>query len=803
MPTAPANSGEAISVSWEVANQGARDTRQGEWFDSVYLSQDASLDFEDRLLTQVKRKGGLSAGASYTQTATFTLPDGIEGDYHLIFFTDSNLSEKSSGGLYLTFSQVPEFGDEDNNLAAASLRIDLTPPPDLQVTSIIAPERATVGQQLSLSYTVKNEGPGATPTRQSSWQDRIYLSRDKFLDTQRDRYLASVPRNNGLEAGGSYTVNQTIDLPSDLTGAYYVFVVTDPAQQQSPRGNVFEGSAEGNNSTASNQPVILALAPPSDLEVSTIKIPQGAKSGESVTIEWVVTNQGENAAAGRWSDAVYLSTNDQWDIGDIPLGRLLQRRTVGVGESYTSSLTVNLPPAVPGDYRIIVRPDIFNQIYEAENEANNTTASADTLAVTVEELRLGVPLDIVLDPGEEQLFQITVGAGQTLQINVDSASANAANELFVRFNQAPNGVIYDASYSGELGPDPVAVIPTTEPGTYYVLVRGYKQPGQDTPTRISAKMLPFSITNVATDRGGDSRYVTTEISGAQFHPDAIVKLVRPGIAEYVPERYEVVNSTKAIAIFDLTNAPHGLYDVKVINPDGTEAIVPYRYLVERLIEPEVTVGLGGPRVLAPGEAGTYGISLKSLSNLDTPYTFFQFGIPELGNNSQVFGLPYATFRSNLRGAPSAADDDIPWASIVSDVNTDGQLLAPGYVLDLATGGSIGQTFEVHTYEGLAAAIQKYPGAWEDVLDGDVAFRFNILASATALTRAEFVAQQTAEALRLRDAIFNDPEAAQSLVILAADANTWTTAYLAALEEAGLLRPEEEAPPIRESAQVIS
>ena len=55
----------------------------------------------------------------------------------------------------------------------------------------------------------------------------------------------------------------------------------------------------------------------------------------------------------------------------------------------------------------------------------------------------------------------------------------------------------------------------------------------------------------------------------------------------------IPDATKIMAIFDLRDAPHGLYDVKVINPGGQEAIVPYRYLVERALEPDVTIGMGG------------------------------------------------------------------------------------------------------------------------------------------------------------------------------------------------------------------
>jgi len=79
------------------------------------------------------------------------------------------------------------------------------------------------------------------------------------------------------------------------------------------------------------------------------------------------------------------------------------------------------------------------------------------------------------------------------------------------------------------------------------------------------------------------------IRGAGFKPDAIVKLVRPDIQEIEPARYEVIDATRIIATFDFADQPHGLYDLTVINPDGAQATLPYRYLIERALEIDVTI----------------------------------------------------------------------------------------------------------------------------------------------------------------------------------------------------------------------
>jgi hypothetical protein len=122
--------------------------------------------------------------------------------------------------------------------------------------------------------------------------------------------------------------------------------------------------------------------------------------------------------------------------------------------------------------------------------------------------------------------------------------------------------------------------------------------------------------------------------------------------------------------------------------------VPYRYLVERAIEPDVTVGLGGPRVVAPGAVGTYGLTVHSVTNIDTPRVFLQFRVPELGKNSEI-NFDYVKFSSNVAGAPEQGNlGSVPWASPGSAVNTTGEILAPGYVFDFAARGVVGATFNV-------------------------------------------------------------------------------------------------------------
>jgi subtilase family serine protease len=844
-------SGSHQTATFTVTNVGNRATRQDRWIDRVYLSSDPSLDTHDLQIGEIVHYGALAEGASYSQTISFDVPEGASGRYYLIGFADSDVmavgqtghgAPTEVGEVRLLSDAVPEFANEGNNTTVRPLDVVLRAAPDLRVTSVVIPERIKLGETFALSYTVTNVGAGDVPATQSEWLERIYFSADQFLDPNADRFIEEVHHTGALVAGASYTVTRNVKLPRELIGPYYAFVWTDVPDARQPRGVVYEASHENNNTTPSPDPLLVELPPPSDLQVVSIDGPASAVSGQPFSATFTITNAAGVAASGSWADAVYLSEDSTWDLDDRLLGRVTHTGTLAVGDSYTATLNGVLPPAKAGQYRLIVRPDIFNDVYEGVDERNNFGASQDAINVSVEELHLGVPLDATLSPGELRLYRIAVGGGDTLRVTLDSSDDDSQNELYVRYNALPSGSAFDAASEDPIAADQKAFIPSTLAGDYYVLVQGRSGSRTHVPVRLVAETLPFQITDVKEDQGGDSRWVTFTIRGAGFKPDALVKLVRPGIAEFEPARYQVIDATRIIATFDFRGAEHGLYDVKVINPNGDQAIVPYRYLVERAMEIDATIGLGGPRVVPAGQAGLYGITLQSLTNVDTPYVYFEFGAPDIGDNGEIFGLPFVTFNSNVRGAPDGVREDVGWASLDSEVNTDGFMMAPGYALDVTAGGFVGMSFTALTYAGLKeigardfAAFQRavydarpdlaathvydtlasltgklkaiFTDPNSEILDRCqplyIPFRFNVFAAATPMTRAEFVERQSAEAEKLRVAILGDVKANAALVNLAADAQAWKLAHLAALEESGLLRPEDVAPPIRLDPKVIS
>src|SRR5207248_2397717 len=139
--------------------------------------------------------------------------------------------------------------------------------------------------------------------------------------------------------GGSYSAGTELRLPRDVTGAYYVFVLTDPAtSSREPRGKVFEGGFEDNNATASADPVLIDRPAPSDLVVDAITVPASGATGGPLTLSFAVRNASGATAEGSWSDAVYLSADSAWDLGDVLLGKVVHNGNLAVGATYVSQL---------------------------------------------------------------------------------------------------------------------------------------------------------------------------------------------------------------------------------------------------------------------------------------------------------------------------------------------------------------------------------------------------------------------------------------------------------------------------------
>ncbi|MEI6783111.1 MAG: CARDB domain-containing protein, partial [Verrucomicrobiota bacterium] len=456
--------GTPFQVGWTVFNAGNLPAT-GPWTEVLYRSSSPSFNLNTAvpLYTNIA-VGTLVPGQSQDRTANLVLPPSLGGNFYLVVALD-------------TGNVVPECSGEGNNIAPSQVPLQVVPSqyPDLSVTAVQAPATAIGGQPMQVSWTVANVGTYATPA--IGWYDAVYLSKDQIFDPASDVKLGAFTRPQALGIGQSYTNTLLVDIPPGAAGPYFLIVVADSS------GLIDLPWASANNVLATPVATVLSLAPPSDLAMTSVSTAAASGlPGDSITVNWTVRNVSTNRADGRWTDALYLSPTPVLGLDAILIGQQDRLGPVQPGASYTANQPVTLPAATPGNYYLLARADVRNNVREY-SKANNTAASTTTLFMDVPVLVLGQPRTNSLTTGAKQYYKLQVPDDQTVAIVLDSQSQYSANELYVRRGALPDLGVYDYAYSQPLAADQRVVVPNTQAGWYYILVRGASVP--DAPAQFT------------------------------------------------------------------------------------------------------------------------------------------------------------------------------------------------------------------------------------------------------------------------------------------------------------------------------
>ena len=246
-------SGETLHVDWAVANTGAGAAAAG-WADHIYLSRDEIVDTNDILLSTHATTAELpfAAGAEALMSADVELPIDVSGNWFLLVAADGA-------------NVIEETGHEDDNAGSAALSIDLSPYAELSVTDFTAPSRVVADPaRVTFGWTVTNDGPGRGIT--DSWVDRIFVSTDDVIGDADDFEIGRFGHSGGLEAGESYSLEESIFLPTLFSGRFTLYVETDA------EGVVFENGFETNNRTRLDGFFDVMPIPFADMVLSLIHI---------------------------------------------------------------------------------------------------------------------------------------------------------------------------------------------------------------------------------------------------------------------------------------------------------------------------------------------------------------------------------------------------------------------------------------------------------------------------------------------------------------------------------------------------
>ena len=134
--------------------------------------------------------------------------------------------------------------NESNNYAVKQVIVGAQPLADLVTSGVIVPVQAVYGSEITLRFTVTNNGSAVT--NRSSWYDTVWIAKDPtrpspgprsvlsqegspiLISGNDARQLGTFSHSGALEVGDSYEQIVTVRIPADLvSGVYYITAWAD------------------------------------------------------------------------------------------------------------------------------------------------------------------------------------------------------------------------------------------------------------------------------------------------------------------------------------------------------------------------------------------------------------------------------------------------------------------------------------------------------------------------------------------------------------------------------------------------
>ncbi|MDO8336185.1 MAG: CARDB domain-containing protein, partial [Candidatus Saccharibacteria bacterium] len=600
-------SGQNITVNWTVTNVGTGTVRQNSWSDRIYLSSTQNLDVNNAvILGTVSRYGALVAGQSYSQSAAVKIPDGTEGKKYVIVVSDVD-------------NQVPEYLAENNNTKTELIDVYLTPSPDIAVTTVNSPDSGYSGQPVSISWTVHNNGAG--PTVLSSWYDAVYLSLDETLNTATDQFIGYRQHSGIMGPGESYTATAPFTLPVNFSGNYYVFVVADSTNL------VYEHGSKDNNADYDTTTITISRPLPADLTISDIIVPATGVPGQTSLLNYSILNQSSYPTFSGWWDGCYLSSGTTWDLSAVPIAHVEHISPLGGNAAAPVNQNFSIPGVVPGEYYVLVKTDIYNQIDEGDSgKANNSRASIGKIQIDLPVLTIGTTQNDSIVTGQAKYYRFEAQEGKDILLTL-TGSTSAANELYVRYGALPDRGHYDYLYNAPLQPNQEITIPKAPAGTYYIMVYCQNFTNGQQNYSLRADNMTFSIRSITPNRVGNGGSATIGIKGAGFDINDVVWLKSDDNNTIESFQANFINSSEMYARFDLRGIKTGNYRVVVRHIDGSEAELENGINVQVPSDTGLLFDITGPSTMRPGDIVEYTLQISNPGNNDVSSVLVALSIP--------------------------------------------------------------------------------------------------------------------------------------------------------------------------------
>ena len=371
-----------VAVSWKLKNIGSADIQNAMVTDEIFVSKTANGQYPISLGT-VTNTVSIVAGGEKVLRTNITIPRDNSLNGTLYFFVKTN-----------TKNTLNE-SDTDNNVSKAITRkfVYVEDPAtvkvngtNLTVTALQVASTAIPGQEVSLSYTIKNTG---TLAIDKNVKQEVFISDWGSFDSSAKALTVSgtIPDVSGLQADKTVTASVKFTIPNDMKGGQkYIYVYIN-------RDITLTEKKTDDNCVKS--PIYINGNLP-DYAISDLVVPATIMTSQKTDISWILSNIGDWETDVATCE-VYLSPDANYSQYDKQLVTVRSEK-LPIQGTQKMKATIMLDDKEAGNFYLIVKTSGNNE--ESSIDNNMAVAAFVSKQSPLPDLVISdLKVDEVLRPG--------------------------------------------------------------------------------------------------------------------------------------------------------------------------------------------------------------------------------------------------------------------------------------------------------------------------------------------------------------------------------------------------------------------
>ena len=223
--------------------------------------------------------------------------------------------------------------------------------------------------------------------------------------------------------------------------------------------------------------------------------------GDTLTVAYVVTNRGGEAASGLVRDLFRFKGVDAATSGlTIDAAEVEQAYNIPAGGSATFTAAVAVPPLKEGSWKLEVASNPYRDVFE-QNLADNIALSEDVVNVGIEVVDPSMPQSGVVKAGDATIVRLAFDVSHTNRMVVLTAPAGAA--VSWGFGRVPMTADNTPSSGSAVldGTNPARFIVPDDAADVYVVIKSPTTGGYSLSTETAAIVL-YSVSPTAIPSSG-------------------------------------------------------------------------------------------------------------------------------------------------------------------------------------------------------------------------------------------------------------------------------------------------------------